>query len=199
MYGTIKAHKPEKNFPMGIVVSTIGTPSYKVSKYLVQLIQTCLNKNETRLKNSRDFVEKSKTWNIHPEEIQVSYDVVNLYPSVRIQEAIDIIIEMLSKDEELNKRTKLTIPDIKLLIELCLSKCYFLWEEKIYLLENSGLIGPALMVVVAEAFLQYHETKAIEIATRRMPTVAPKSFLQYVDDSHARFKMILKLLNSIKS
>ena len=35
MYGMLKAHKPTKNYPMRIVVSTIGTPSYGTSKYLV--------------------------------------------------------------------------------------------------------------------------------------------------------------------
>ena len=74
------------------------------------------------------------------------------------------------------------------IIELCLSKCYFLWNEKIYLLENSAPIGLALMVVIAEAFLQYHEKNAIDTALRMNPPVAPKSFLRYVDDSHARFK-----------
>ena len=64
MYGVAKAHKPEKNFPMRIVVSTIGTPSYRTSEYLVKIIQPTLNKNKTRLKNSYTFVETSKTWSI---------------------------------------------------------------------------------------------------------------------------------------
>ena len=29
LYDTIKAHKPEKNFPMRVIVSTIGTPPYQ--------------------------------------------------------------------------------------------------------------------------------------------------------------------------
>ena len=37
-YGTIKAHKPEeKNFPMRVIVSAIGTPPYGISKYLVDI------------------------------------------------------------------------------------------------------------------------------------------------------------------
>ena len=28
MYGLVKAHKPEKNYPMRLVVSTIGSPPY---------------------------------------------------------------------------------------------------------------------------------------------------------------------------
>ena len=188
MYGTVKAHKPEKNYPMRIVVSTIGTPSYKTSEYLVKIIQPTLNKNKTRLKNSQTFVQNSETWLIEEDEVQVSYDVVNLYPSVPVKEAINIIIQILSSDADLKNRTKLDLNDIKALIELCLSKCYFLWEDKIYLLNNSAPIGLALMVVIAEAYLQYHEKNAIDAALRENPPVAPKSFVRYVDDSHARFK-----------
>ena len=86
LYGVIKAHKPEKHYPKRIVVSTIGTASYGVSEHLVKLIQPTLNKNDSRLKNSRSFVEKAKTWNVSNDEVQVSY-VVNLYPSVPTKEA----------------------------------------------------------------------------------------------------------------
>ena len=172
---------------MRIVVSTIGTPSYKTSEYLVKIIQPTLNKNKTRLKNSQTFVQMSESFTIEEDEVQVSYDVVNLYPSVPVKEATDIIIQILSTDPELTKRTKLNLDDIKLLIELCLSKCYFLWEDKIYLLKNSAPIGLALMVVIAEAYLQYHEKRAIDAALNETPPVAPKSFVRYVDDSHARF------------
>ena len=59
------------------------------------------------------------------------------------------------------------------------SKCYFLWNDNIYLLKNSA--------PVAEAYLQYHEKNAIEEASRQTPPVAPKSLLRYVDDSPTRF------------
>ena len=190
MYGVIKAHKPEKNYPMRIVVSTIGTPSYRTSEYLVKIIQPLLNRNETRLKNSSTFVDLSKTWTIDPNEVQVSFDVVNLYPSVPIKEAIDIVAEMLKSDLSLGQRTKLSVDDLRQLMELCLSKCYFLWNDKIYLLKNSAPIGLALMVVMAESFLQHHEKNAIETASSQIPLIAPKSFLRYVDDSHARFENI---------
>ena len=55
------------------------------------------------------------------------------------------------------------------------------------MLENSGPIGLSLMVVMAEAFLQYHEKNAIETAKNQNPPINIKSFLRYVDDSHARF------------
>ena len=192
MYGVVKAHKPEKDYPMRIIVSTLGTPTYKISEYLVKIIQPTLNMNKSRLKNSRSFTEIAKTWNITKDEVQVSYDVVNLYPSVPTQEATDIIINMLYHDENVRVRTKLTIPEIKSLIELCLSDCYFMWESEIHQLQNSGPIGLALMVVVAEAFLQHHEANALRLAAEN--NIEVKSFFRYVDDSHVRLKSNLNAL-----
>ena len=37
--GTFKTHKPEKNYSMRAAVSTIGSPPYGTSKYLVKIIQ----------------------------------------------------------------------------------------------------------------------------------------------------------------
>ena len=42
LYGLLKAHKPEKNYPMRTVVSTIGTVSHGTSAFLVDLIQPTL-------------------------------------------------------------------------------------------------------------------------------------------------------------
>ena len=72
LYGTLKARKPEKNYPMRAVVSTKGSPPYGTSKYLVKIIQATLNKNKHR-------VEEAKEWNISPNEIQTSFDVANTH------------------------------------------------------------------------------------------------------------------------
>ena len=201
MYGTVKAHKPEKDYPMRIVVSTIGTPPHGISAYLVNVIQHSLDKNGTRLKNSTSFVEVAKNWRVSPTEVQVSYDVVNLYPSVPLKEATIVILDLLRQDPDLSKYTKLGITEIKMLIELCLSKCYFIWNDEIHMLKDSGPIGLSIMVVLAEGFLQVLEAKAIDEALHQQPPVIPLSFYRYVDDSHSTFEsmnradMFLDVLN----
>ena len=98
---------------MPVIVSTIGTPPYGISEYLVDIIQPTLSKNQHKVKNSKSFVSQAETWKIEPDEIQVSYDVINLYPSIPINKAIDVILQQLSEDyEELKTRTKLTLVDI---------------------------------------------------------------------------------------
>ena len=54
------------------------------------------------------------------EEV-TSFNVVNLYPSIPIDEAVAVIIEMLNNDiDDLRKQTKLTVTGIYKIIELCL-------------------------------------------------------------------------------
>ena len=82
-------------------------------------------------------MEEAKEWNISPSEIQTSFDVVNLYPSVPIDKAVAVIIETLNNDiNDLQKRTKLTLPDIHKLIELCLSTNYFIFDNRVRILED---------------------------------------------------------------
>ena len=153
LYGTVKAHKPEKNYPMRTVVSTIETPPYGISKYLVKIIQPTLNNRQHKIKNSVEFINEAKTWKISPTEIQVSYDVVNLYPSVPLDKAIDVIVEYLKNGfNNVKRRTKLTLVDIQQLTELCVSECYFLYNNLIWKLYNSGPIGLPIMVVLSECF-----------------------------------------------
>ena len=64
------------------MMSTIETAPYGASKYLVDIIQLTLNKNKHRVINSSSFVNEAATWETTQDEIQLSYDVINLYPSI---------------------------------------------------------------------------------------------------------------------
>ena len=92
--------------------------------------------------------------------------------------------------EDLKKFTKLEINEIKDLLELCLSRCYFLYDNEIHELKNSGPIGLSLMVSMAESYLQFLEKRAIDDAIHRQPPISLKSYRRYVDDSHSRFEQI---------
>ena len=84
--------------------------------------------------------------------------------------------------------TKLKINEIKDLVELCLSRCHFLWNTEFHESENSGPIGLSLMVTMAESYLQFLEGKAINEALHEQPVLDLKTHRRYVDDSHTRFE-----------
>ena len=112
-----------------------------------------------------------------------------MYPSVPIEESVAVIIEILNNDiDDLQKRTKLTLTDIHKLIELCLSTNYFIFDNRVPILENSGQIGLTLMVVKSEAFLQRLEDRALQEV--RATNLASLRYKRYVDVSHARFETV---------
>ena len=85
-----------------------------------------------------------------------------MHPSVPLDEAVAVIIEILNNGiDDLRKKGKLTLTDIHKLIELCLSTNYFIFDNRVHILENSGPIGLALMVVIPEAFLQHLGDRAL--------------------------------------
>ena len=74
----------------------------------------------------------------HPwQTLECSFDVVNLYSSVPINEAVAVIIEILNNAiDDLQKRMKLTLADIHKLIELFLETNYFIFDNCFRNLEN---------------------------------------------------------------
>ena len=77
----------------------------------------------------------------------------------------DAIVEYLKNDfNNVKRRTKLTFVDIQQLIELCVSKCYFLYNNLIWKLYNSDPIGLSIMFVLSECYLKRLEEKSIALS-----------------------------------
>ena len=92
---------------MRTIVSTIRTAPYRAPKYLVDIIEPALNKDKHPAINSLSFVNEAATWETTQEEIQVLYDVINLYSSIPIHKAITVLIDTLNNDlDDLNTSTK---------------------------------------------------------------------------------------------
>ena len=112
------------------------------------------------------FVNEARNWLVKRDKVQVSYDIENYYPSLPINKALDVLIDQLNNDEDnFMKRTKLSLKDIYELAELCLGKCYFLWNNEIRILKKLGSIGLSFMVVLYESYVQNLEPKAIAEAS----------------------------------
>ena len=92
---------------MRTIVSTIGTVSCGTLKYLVEVIQPTENKNKSVSYNSYTFIQEAKTWDweIYQEEVQVSYEVANLYHSVPVNKAINVLIDTLNNKGHLKEHT----------------------------------------------------------------------------------------------
>lgn len=102
-------------------------PSYK-SKIIIDRamrslikdrIKTHRSNSDTFVRNSTHFVSIVKTLNLTKTDLMVSFDVVNLFPSVPVDKTLNIVRALLEGDHTLSDRT---LPVDGILESLCLCK-----------------------------------------------------------------------------
>ena len=164
---SIKAHKPQKNYPGRNIVSHIGCPQEPIAKELIRILKP-LNANcRYNVKNSTEIAASLRNITLNSDDILVSYDATALYPSIPLQECIDLITEKIRNDSTLSDRTKLEPADIKNLLLLCLTTSQFTFDGKMFSAQDSGPIGLSLMVTVADIWMSHTLEKATSIAQEK--------------------------------
>lgn len=103
LYGLPKTHKdPLKMRP---IISNCNSPLEKLAKWATTEWKQLKPPEGLYIKNSFDFIEKIQNLIIEEDELLVSFDVVSLYPSVPIAEALNLLQIWLNNAEtNLNKR-----------------------------------------------------------------------------------------------
>ena len=129
-YGLPKIHKT--GTPLRPIVSSKGSVTYGVAKVLSKVIQPLVGKSPHHIQSTSDFVSKAKGFILQLGECLSSYDVTSLFTSVPIDPALNVIKDLLGKDEKLNDRTVLSVQDIIELLGFCLHNTYFSFQNKFY-------------------------------------------------------------------
>ena len=93
-----------------------------------------------------------------------SYDVSALFTSVPIDPALNIIKDLLDKDNTLKERTVMEVGDIILLLEFCLKNTYFSFQGQIYEQVEGAAMGSPVSPIVANLYMEYLEQKALSAA-----------------------------------
>ena len=126
LYGLPKIHKP--NIPIRPILSAINIPNYKLAKFLIPSIEH-LTKSEYVLKNSREFFETIKDFNLPKTSKMVSFDITSLYTNIPIKETTEIILNGLYNDD--NGFRGLSRERFHKLINLIVEDNYFLFNGKL--------------------------------------------------------------------
>lgn len=179
LYSLIKIHK--ENNPIRPVVSFTTAPCTKLSKELIGIIQIETNFHaKYAIKNSIDLIDKIKNIQLTRNCKLISFDVQNLFPSIPLDETIQIIDFLLTKNHS-NPIKKYDILDC---LENCLEQNYFKFNGSIYTALDGLIMGNPLSPLLAEIFMDNFEAK---IHSHQ----CSKNFLywyRYVDDIICCFK-----------
>ena len=90
------------------------------------------------VKNSRELMENIKNWRVDENKILVSYDVKNLYPSIPIDEALQLVEKLLKENKTLKNVTTLSVRSIMELLKWMFGLTYCEFQGQHYVFE-SGL------------------------------------------------------------
>jgi hypothetical protein len=176
LYGLPKVHKA--NIPLRPIVSTIGSPVYRLSKMLARILTPLSGKTESYIKNSTDFAKKIHDTELNENDKLVSFDVVSLFTRVPVTEAIEVISRRLLEDETLDERTVLPPGDICSLTNMCIKSTYFQFGESFYEQLDGAAMGSPLSPIVANIYMEELETMALNSTIQR-----PRMWRRYVDDT----------------
>ena len=108
--------------PLRLIVSSCGSVTYGVAKELAKILKPLVGESPHHINSTQDFVEQAKHFKLKAGECLSSYDVSALFTSVPIDPALNIIKDLLDKDNTLKERTVMEVGDIILLLEFCLKK-----------------------------------------------------------------------------
>ena len=161
-YGLPKIHKA--GTPLRPIISSIGTATYNTAKELARILKPLVGTSNHHVQNTRDFIDQIKDVRLKDGESIMSYDVTSLFTSVPIKPALDIIQQRLAKDQNLQKRTSVTIQHIITLLDFCLNSTSFMFQGKYYQQMEGAAMGSPLSPIVANIFMEHFEQQALASA-----------------------------------
>ena len=161
-YGLPKIRKP--GIPLRPIVSSIGAATYNTAKELTKILKPLVGMSAHHVHNTRDFVEQIREVKLKPGECIISYDVQALFTSVPINSVLDIIKERLANDQDLHKRTTMSVNQIIKLLEFCLNSTSFVYQGQFYQQIEGAAIGSPLSPIVANIYMEKFEEEALATA-----------------------------------
>ena len=129
IYGLPKIHKTGTT--LRPIVSSRGFVTYVVAKVIAKVLKPLIGKLPHHIQSTSDFVSKVREVTLLPGECLSSYNVTALVTSVPIDPALNIIKDLLEKDETESNRSVLSVQNIELL-GFCLHKTYFSFQNRFY-------------------------------------------------------------------
>ena len=194
-YELPKIHKTGN--PLRPIVSGRGLVTYGVAKVLSKVLKPLVCKSPHHIQSTRDFVSRAKGLTLQLRECLSSYDVTSLFTSVPIDPALNIIKDLLEKDDKLNDRTVLSVQKIIELLGFCLHNTYFSFQNTFYEQVEGVAMGSPVSPIVANLYMECCERKALESAIN-----PPCVWYRLVDDTwviqkQAHKQAFLDHINSI--
>ena len=109
-YGLPKIHTT--NTPLRPIVSSRGLVTYGVVKVHAKILKPSVGKSPHHVQSTKGFVDKVSKVTLQQGQCLCSYNVTALFTSVPVDQAFNIIKDLLEEDTSLHDRTVLSVQNI---------------------------------------------------------------------------------------
>lgn len=171
-YGLPKIHKT--NNPLRIIVSSIDSPTYNLSRYMTTIIKEAVQKPTSYIKDSWSFVKKIKGINVSTDECLISLDVTSLFTNI----PQGLVINAIEKRWHLiNNKTAIPKNEFMIAINLLFNNTYFSFNGEFFSQIFGCPMGSPVSPIFADLVMD-----DLECTTLQKLSFSPKIFVRYVDD-----------------
>ena len=153
-----------------------------------------MEKTNSYIKNSAEFVNKIKGTILPPGTILASFDVVNLFTTTTPDAALVALKEKLENDLTLHDRTALSISTIMELVTVCVKNTYFQYGQNFYKPKDGLVMGSSLSPILGNVYLEKLEDEAIRTFDPK-----PLKFLRYVDDIYIEWPENIRSIDEFQA
>ena len=176
LYGLAKIHKKVVDGcpPFRPILSAIGTPTYKLAKFFVPILNS-ITSNEYTIKDSFDF--SSDILEQNANLYMASLDIDSLFTNLPLDETIDICIENIFQNK--NTVNNFDKNNFRKMLTLATKESYFVFDKNYYKQIDGVGMGSPLGPTLANAFLCHHEKKWLANCPFEFK---PVYYKRYVDD-----------------
>ena len=154
LYGSPQVHEPIiYNCPkFRPILSTIGTPTYKLAKFLVPIISP-LTSNQFTVHDPFSLADKVSSF--CPDHFMASLHVESLFTNIPLNEVIDICIDDSFSDT--NTIHNIDGNDMRELLTLAAYESFFIFDQVMYRQTDGAAMGSPLGPILANAFFCHFE------------------------------------------
>lgn len=172
-YGLPKVHK--QSVPLRPIVSSIGSPTYNLSKYLSRVLNNCLQHDDKyNVDDTFTFCRMMQNIRLPPGHVLISLDVVSLFTNI----PLDLVLHTITDAWEIISQS-CSIPQ-KLfldLIQFISDNCYFTFQDKFYKQIFGTPMGSPISPVLARLVMDCLLDNCIKQLSFELPFI-----FKYVDD-----------------
>ena len=183
LYGLPKVHKD--NCPTRPILSAIGTYNYKLTKFLVPLLQPFAS-NQYTVTDSFSFAKEISSFH-NNSFYMASFDVSSLFTCIPLDEVIDMCVNLLFDEHDTISYNdcKFNRNNFRKLLTFAVKENHFLFNGKLYDQVDGVAMGSPLGPSLANIFMSVLETKYLNDCPSYFK---PFLYRRYVDDTFCLFK-----------